>query len=169
MKSTNEIDNESVNLNKDICGECQPADNTPPHVPLWRIWALRVFFAGMVFVLGKIQLQYILEGPSEWSNWRGLGHSMLFALALFAIGGLFRPLAFLPIMIFEVVWKAVWLLVVALPLFLAGEEIPGIVDMGSRIGIWLIVLVIPWNYVWWRYFKQPIEPWRRNKNAQTEK
>ncbi|MEW6992511.1 hypothetical protein AADZ91_17735 [Colwelliaceae bacterium 6441] len=62
-------------------------ENGAPIVPPWRIWGLRLFFAGMVFILGKIQLQYILEGPSEWSSWRGLGHSMLFALALFAVGG----------------------------------------------------------------------------------
>lgn len=137
-----------------------------PIVPLWRIWGLRLFFAGMVFILGKNQLMYILEGSSEWGNWRGLGHSMLFALALFAIGGLFRPLAFLPIMIYEIVWKATWLVVVALPPFLAGEAIPTVVSVkGSMIGICLIAICIPWKYVWWKYFTLPVEPWRRKKES----
>jgi hypothetical protein len=91
---------------------------------------------------------------------------MLFALAVFAIGGVFRPLAFLPIMIYEIVWKAVWLVVVALPPWLAGEQIPTVVSVkGSMIGICLIIIVIPWKYVWWRYFTQPIEPWRRKKQV----
>ena len=41
---------------------------------------------------------------------------------LFAIGRLFRPLAFLLIMINEAVCKAVCLSVVILPVFLTGEE-----------------------------------------------
>lgn len=152
MKNESVIDNEVI--------------NGAPVVPLWKIWGLRLFFAGIVFVLGTKQLLYILEDASEWNNWRGLGHSMLFALAIFAIGGLFRPLAFLPIMIYEVVWKAVWLFVVALPPFLAGEEIPKIVSTtGSIIGICLIIAVIPWNYVWWRYFTQPVDPWRPRKQV----
>lgn len=139
-------------------------ENGAPSVSLWKMWGLRLFFAGMVFVLGKNQLLYILEGASEWARWRGLGHSMLFALALFAIGGMFRPLTFLPLMIYEIVWKGIWLLVVALPPWLVGEEIPTIVSVkGSLIGICLIAICIPWKYVWWRYFEQPIEPWRRKK------
>ncbi|MDM7860403.1 hypothetical protein QTP81_07330 [Alteromonas sp. ASW11-36] len=145
-------------------------ENGAPSVPLWKTWGLRLFFAGMVVVLGKNQLLYILDGASEWTPWRGLGHSMLFALSLFAIGGLLRPLAFLPLMIYEVVWKAIWLTVVAMPPFLAGDEIPAIVSAkGSLIGICLICLVIPWRYVWWKYVTQPIEPWRRKKQENSNK
>ncbi|BBN82326.1 hypothetical protein PA25_23110 [Pseudoalteromonas sp. A25] len=164
MKSKSDTNNEGINVSENNNSECGSIAKGAPPVPLWKTWGLRVFFAGMVVVLGSNQFNYILEGASEWGNWRGLGHSMLFALAVFAIGGLFRPLAFLPIMIYEIVWKAVWLFVVALPPWLSGEEIPGIVSVkGSIIGICLIMIVIPWKYVWWRYFAQPIEPWRRKK------
>lgn len=137
-----------------------------PPVPLWKTWGLRIIFAAMVIVLGSKQLNYILEGASEWNNWRGLGHSMLFTLAIMAIGGIFRPLAFLPIMLYEIAWKLVWLSVVALPPWLAGQEIPSIVNAkASLIGIAILLVLIPWKYVWWRYFKQPIEPWRRKAQA----
>ena len=170
MKSEPVNDNQGVNGSGDINNEYQSIQKGAPLVPLWKTRGLRVFFAGMVLVLGSNQLNYILEGASEWTPWRGLGHSMLFALAVFAIGGLFRPLAFLPIMIYEIVWKAVWLGVVALPPWLAGEEIPAVVSVkGSMIGICLIIIVIPWKYVWWRYFTQPIEPWRRKKQVSNNK
>ncbi|MCF6437485.1 hypothetical protein [Pseudoalteromonas sp. MMG022] len=166
MKSKSVTDNEAVNTSVDNQSKYDSIQKSAPLVPLWKTWGLRVFFAGMVFVLGSNQLNYILEGASQWTPWRGLGHSMLFALAVFAIGGLFRPLAFLPIMLYEIVWKALWLVVVALPPWLAGEEIPSIVSVkGSTIGICLIMIVIPWKYVWWRYFTQPIEPWRRKKQV----
>lgn len=60
-------------------------------------------------------------------------------------------------MIYEVVWKAVWLIVVALPPFLAGEEIPRtVITTRTIIGICLLTILIPWKYV-----LQPIEPWKR--------
>ena len=137
-----------------------------PIVPLWKTWGLRVFFAGLVFVIGRWQLTYILEGSADWTPWRGVGHSLLFALAVLAIGGMFRPLAFLPVMLFEIVWKVLWLAVVALPLWMAGEPIPGVVSVkGSLIGVGLIIICVPWKYVWWRYFTLPIEPWRHKKQS----
>ena len=166
MKSKPVAANESVNANRDNNNEHGTIQNEAPTVPLWKTWGLRFFFIAMVLVLGSNQLNYILGGASEWTPWRGLGHSMLFALAVFAIGGVFRPLAFLPIMLYEIVWKAVWLAVVALPPWLAGEQIPGVVNAkSSMIGICLIIIVIPWKYVWWRYVTQPIEPWRRKKQV----
>lgn len=166
MKRILDANNDVIDVSADNADENEITLRNVPHVPLWKTWGLRVFFAGFVFVLGKNQLMYILEGASEWAPWRGLGHSMLFALAFFAVGGLFRPLAFLPIMLYEIVWKATWLVVVALPPWLAGEQIPGVVSVkGSLIGICLIAVVIPWKYVWWRYFSLPVEPWRRNSKV----
>lgn len=166
MKSESVTNNKGIMASGDINNEYDSIQKGAPPVPLWKTWGLRFFFTAMVLVLGFNQLNYILEGASEWTRWRGLGHSMLFALAVFAIGGVFRPLAFLPIMIYEIVWKAVWLVVVALPPWLAGEQIPTVVSVkSSMIGICLIIIVIPWKYVWWRYFTQPIEPWRRKKQV----
>ena len=161
MKS-NHIESSDLTSNR----EYRTTEQTPPSVALWKTWGLRLFFAGLVFVIGKWQLMSLLGGPSEWTSWRGAGHSLLLALAILSIGGMFRPLTFLPIMLFEVVWKVVWLTAVALPLWMAGEQIPGIVSVkGSIIGTGLIVICIPWKYVWWKYFALPIEPWRSKKQV----
>ena len=166
MQNKAVIDNECVDTRRDNNNEHDSMQKGAPPVPLWKTWGLRIIFAAMVIVLGSKQLNYLLEGASEWSNWRGLGHSMLFTLAVLAIGGVFRPLAFLPVMIYEMAWKIVWLAVVALPPWLAGEQIPGIVNaQSSIIGIGILMILIPWKYVWWRYFAQPIEPWRRKKQV----
>ncbi|TQV88220.1 hypothetical protein [Aliikangiella coralliicola] len=169
MQNKSVIDNEGVDTSRDN-NEYDSIQNIAPPVPLWKTWGLRIIFAAMVIVLGSKQLNYILEGASEWSNWRGLGHAMLFTLAVLAIGGVFRPLAFLPIMIYEIAWKTVWLVVVALPPWLAGQEIPAIVNAKSSIiGICILMILIPWRYVWWRYFAQPIEPWRRKNQVSNNK
>ncbi|MDK1287561.1 hypothetical protein [Pseudoalteromonas umbrosa] len=164
MKNNSVIDNQSVCEKNKPANEYKSIQSAAPVVALWKTWGLRLIFAAMVIVLGSKQLNYILEGAFEWERWRGLGHSMLFALALFAIGGVFRPLTFLPIMLYEIVWKLVWLIVVALPPFLAGQDVPNIVNAtASIIGIAVLMVLIPWRYVWWAYFTQPIEPWRRKK------
>ena len=166
MNSKSITNNDSVIASRSIKNEDNLTQNNAPLVPLWQTWGLRVFFAGLVFVIGKWQLMSILQGPFEWTSWRGVGHSLLFTLALLAIGGMFRPIAFLPIMLFEIVWKVVWLAAVALPLWMAGEPIPGVVSVkGSLIGVGLIIICVPWKSVWWRYFSQPIEPWRRKKQV----
>lgn len=169
MTSNRETDNQTTNPNTQLHGEGLPVQQNPPPVPLWQTWGLRIFFAGLVFVIGKWQLMSILQGPFEWTSWRGVGHSLLLALAILSFGGMFRPLAFLPVMLFEIVWKAVWLTAVALPLWMVGEPIPGIVSVkGSIIGVGLIIICVPWKYVWWRYFSHPIEPWRRKKQVATK-
>ncbi|MEX0343148.1 MAG: hypothetical protein AB3N06_11205 [Erythrobacter sp.] len=132
-----------------------------PAVRLWETWGLRLIFLAIAVVLGTKQWSYILEGTGDWTAWRGLGHAMLATLALLAIAGVFHPLKLLPLMLFEIAWKTVWLLVVALPAWLGGSEVPGIVSIwGSVIGIGVVTILIPWRYVWWCYVTQPIEPWR---------
>ncbi|MCW8092256.1 hypothetical protein [Alteromonas sp. ASW11-130] len=166
MQSQSDIKNHDIKTGKDHKNEYASIKAAAPPVALWETWGLRIIFAAMVIVLGSKQLNYILEGASEWTQWRGLGHSMLATLAVMAIGGVFRPLAFLPIMLYEIAWKLVWLSVVALPPWLAGQEIPAIVNAkASLIGIGVLIVLIPWRYVWWRYFVQPIEPWRRKKQS----
>ncbi len=166
MKREPVTSNEDLLVKRDINDEYDSTEKGAPLVPLWKTWGLRLFFAGLVFVIGKWQLISILGGPSEWTSWQGVGHSLLLALAILSIGGMFRPLTFLPIMLFEIVWKTVWLSAVALPLWMAGEQIPGVVSVqGSIIGTGLIIICVPWKYVWWRYFTQAIEPWRCNKQV----
>lgn len=141
--------------------------NEAPPVPLWKTWGLRLIFAAMVIVLGAKQLSFIVEGSAEWGAWKGLGHSMLVTLAVLAVVGVFRPLAMLPLMLYEMVWKAVWLLIIALPAFLDGRAVPSIVSVtGSSIGIVLLIILIPWRYVWWCYVAQPAERWRPIKRKE---
>jgi hypothetical protein len=118
----------------------------------------------MAIVLGTEQWSYLLGGTAEWSDWKGLGHSMLATLGLLAVAGVFHPLKLLPLMLFELFWKSVWLLAVALPAWLEGRLVPDIVNVrASCVGIGILMVLVPWQYVWWRYIKQPIEPWRRDQ------
>ncbi len=139
-------------------------ENHAPPIPLWQTWGLRLIFAAIAIVLGSKQLGFVLDGTADWAPWKGLGHSMLLTLAILSFVGIFHPIKFLPLMLYEIAWKTVWLLVIALPAWTAGRDIPDIVNItASSVGIVVVCILIPWRYVWWRYVVQPIEPWRRNR------
>ncbi len=132
--------------------EMRGTENKAPEVALWRTWGLRLIFAAMAIILGFKQWSYIFDGTADWTSWRGLGHSMLATLALLAIAGVFHPLKLLPLMLYEMAWKTVWLLIIALPAWLQTEPVPTIVNVpASIIGIGVLSILVPWRYVWWRY------------------
>ncbi len=146
--------------------EAKKVEILAPPVPLWQTWGLRLIFLAMAIVLSTKQWSYILEGTTDWSSWKGLGHSMLATLGLLAVAGVFHPLKLLPLMFYEIIWKSIWLLFVALPAWLGDQEVPDLVDVWpSSIGIVVVMILMPWRYVWWCYVVQPVDPWRRARTA----
>lgn len=91
----------------------------------------------------------------------GVVTSMLTAVSLLAAVGIRYPLHMLPLMLFELVWKTIWLIAVALPLSSAGPMTPAYVESvkACLMGV-IFLVVIPWPYVFARYVKQPGDPWR---------
>lgn len=93
---------------------------------------------------------------------RGMVDSIFGGLWVMGLLGLRFPLRMLPILLFEFVWKSIWLLAFGLPQWLAGSDSPrlagDLVSIGN--GPLLFGLVIPWPYVWRTYVRAPAERWR---------
>jgi Na+/H+ antiporter NhaA len=86
---------------------------------------------------------------------------MLVALSLLSFLGLRYPLQMLPILLFELAWKFIWVTVVVLPLWIAHRLDPATLDVFYSCLVVLIVLaVIPWRYVVAHYVTKPGDPWR---------
>ena len=135
-----------------------------PPVATWRINAMRFLFLLMaVFMGGFVWYRLAFESAGQPLYW-GLGKSMLGALALMSLLGVRYPLQMLPLMLYETAWKTVWLTVIALPAWLRSDwniEFQGLFN--DCIGIIVAYFIIPWRYVWARYFAQPMEPLLRKK------
>lgn len=132
-----------------------------PTVPLWQTWGLRLVFLLMVVFLGPYQWSMILGDTADWTPWRGVGHVFLATMAVVSLVGVFHPVKLLPVMLFEIGWKSLWLLAIAFPALLNNREIPDVLYFWPTvIGIVIMVVLVPWRYVWWLYFIQPIDPWR---------
>ncbi|MEO8585549.1 MAG: hypothetical protein ABI584_05270 [Acidobacteriota bacterium] len=94
---------------------------------------------------------------------RGVIPSMLGALWLLACFGLRYPLQMLPILLFELAWKTIWLVDFGLPQWRAGlntavfrEDFKAI-----RLTPVILILIIPWRYVFRHYVKEPGARWGR--------
>ena len=83
--------------------------------------------------------------------YEGVTLCLLTALSLLAFVGAWRPVLMLPLLVFEVMWKVLWLSVVALPRALAGELDGAFVDVAVNCSLLVVVAAaVPWRHVWRR-------------------
>jgi len=96
---------------------------------------------------------------------RGVIPSLLGGVWLLAIAGLRYPLQMLPLLMFELVWKATWLFAYGLPQWFSGQVPPTFAEDFTAItaGVILMPIVIPWGYVYRHYIKPAGERWRSCK------
>src|ERR1700741_2115291 len=88
-------------------------------VSLVRLHLLRIFYAVIAVGLGIQIFPGILRHPMDLALMRGVARSLLGAIALLSLVGIRYPLKMLPLLLFELAWKSIWVLAFFLPLYLA--------------------------------------------------
>jgi hypothetical protein len=67
----------------------------------------------------------------------------------------------IPLLLFEMIWKGVYLAFFALPLYLRGQVPPSVADDTRQVVMIVIFIpLIPWGYVFRNYILKPGERWR---------
>jgi len=131
-------------------------------VPLWRLNLLRAFYllvtVGLAFSFGPSMFQH----SDLWAQRKGETAALLSGLAILCVWGLRYPLQMLPLLIFELIWKTVWLAAIAYPLWLNGAMTPAVLGTVEAcvMGLILTPLVLPWRYIAHHYFRKPAERFR---------
>jgi hypothetical protein len=93
--------------------------------------------------------------------YEGVTWCLLTAMSLLAFVGLRHPVAMLPVLVFESLWKVLWFGVVALPQALGGGLDQGVADMVARNALVVVIIaVVPWRYVGDRLVRAPGDRWR---------
>lgn len=132
-------------------------------VSIVRLHLLRALYAAIGVLMG-LQIWPTVISHRTWDDqMHGVAVAMLGALTLLSLLGVRYPLKMLPLALFEFVWKAIWMLSVALPLWRTGQlNDPALMENLTAIGLGVIVcpLIIPWGYVWRHYVAAPGERWR---------
>lgn len=89
--------------------------------------------------------------------------AVLTTVSLLALIGVRYPVQMLPLLLFELTWKAVWVLAIGLPLWRAGRLDPATTGDTWRVCLGSLVffgLTIPWSYVFRHYLRGRGDRWR---------
>jgi hypothetical protein len=127
-------------------------------VSLARLYLLRAMY--LVLVIGG-GIAFLPQLFGHEPTARGVIPSMLAAMWLLACFGLRYPLQMLPILLFELAWKTIWLLDYGLPQRMAGVNTQVFKEDFKMIALGpvIFILVIPWGYVFRHYLKKPGARW----------
>ena len=127
----------------------------------FRLNLLRTGYALLVVGLGTTIWPSILDPSRSWELMHGVVVCMLGAMSALAVLGLRYPLRMLPLLFFEMGWKAIWLIRVALPLWSGDRLDPATTQtLYECLPIILFPIIIPWSYVLENYAKKPGDAWR---------
>ena len=134
-------------------------------VSLFRLNLLRALY--LFIVVGSAifrwpeVIQQVIYQEKDWERMEGVVVCMLFAFSALSVLGLRYPLQMLPLLLWELVWKSIWLIVVALPLWSAGQ-----MDEATWATTWnclivvIVPFIIPWRFVFDHYVKKRGDRWR---------
>ena len=137
-----------------------PIATPESEISLLRLYILRAGYLLLIVGLGAMIVPGIVSHPITE---RGVIAALLGAVWLLAFIGLVHPLRMLPLLLFELTWKSIWLLAVALPLWRAGQLGPDMMETVKAcvMGVIIFPLAIPWRYVFNNYLKARGDRWWR--------
>jgi len=126
-----------------------------------RLYLLRAMYLLMAVGLAVTIWPHIILPPDLAAGPKSVIRALLGALAVMSLLGLRYPLEMLPILLFELLWKLIWVAASAIPMWRG----PGLDDYASDtlfaclMGIVLVPLAIPWGYAIKRYVLAPGARW----------
>ncbi len=133
----------------------------PAEVSLFRLYTLRVAYLIMAGGLGAFVWPSVIRHTNEVAIAHGAQLAMLAGLGAVAALGLRYPVQMLPLLVFEVVWKAIYLIAFAYPAWSAHHVTPAMAEDIKAVSFVVILLpLIPWRYVFTQYVMKRGERWK---------
>lgn len=132
----------------------------------FRLWVLRAMYLFIALGLGLTVWPLIFSHSADLPRMTGVVFALLGSIGMLSLLGLRYPLQMIPLLLVELSWKSIWLLAFALPRWLDGalDQSMRSTIFDTSLGLVLIV-VIPWRYVWANYVVKPGDPWRLRPSA----
>src|SRR5580700_11218604 len=130
----------------------------PEDVSTLRLYVMRFVYLLNFVLLGLDVWPALFRHPGAWDPVKGVAFSFWAALSLLSGLGLRYPLQMLPLLLLQLVYKALWLAAVALPMWSA--VLSTVLTRAMVIGVIVDVLGIPWSYVLTIYVKERGDRWR---------
>lgn len=103
----------------------------------------------------------VIQHTNEFAATQGIHCALLAGLGLTAVLGLRYPVQMFPLLLFELTWKAIYLVAFALPLWRAHQIDAAVAaDIQAVLMVVIFVPLIPWRYVFAQYVMKRGERWR---------
>ena len=134
---------------------------TIPEVSLIRLYTLRASYLVMAVGLGVTIWPVVLHHTNEFAATKGAQFALLAGLGATAALGLRYPVQMLPVLLFELVWKAIYLTAFALPLWSA-HQINAAVAENIKACLMVVIFIplIPWRYVFAHFVLKHGDRWK---------
>ena len=126
-----------------------------------RLNVMRFGYAFMGVGLAITRWPRLIQDAPSLPVMEGVVTCLLTAMSLLAFLGLRYPVRMLPILLFEVTWKVIWIAAVAIP-YLVSDD----VNVAAREVLFscsfvvVIIAVVPWRFAWRQYVRTPGDAWR---------
>jgi hypothetical protein len=126
-----------------------------------RLYALRAGYLLIVVGLAATVWPGLVNHSPQWPLMTGVVCSLLAAVSVLAAVGIRYPLQMLPVLFFELLWKSIWLIAVAWPLWSANQIDPRTWETVTDCLMAVVLIpIIPWRYALSQYVLRPGDRWR---------
>lgn len=117
------------------------------------IYVMRLFFALMFVFVATDSWRVIITHEGPWEPVKAVAWCTWSAYSTLALFGVFHTLRMLPIMLFMIFYKSLWLFIVAYPLWSAGTLKGSAAEEMTYTFSFVIIPIIfmPWKYVFKKY------------------
>ncbi len=131
-------------------------------VSTFRLYLLRATYLLLAVGLGVMVWPRLFSHSGSWALKYGDTFGLLSGIQILAVVGLRYPVRMLPLLLFELMWKSVWLTAIALPLWRADAVDAGTAESvkACAMGVIVCLVAIPWKYVWVKFVREPGDRWR---------
>ena len=125
------------------------------------VYLLRLLFFLVVVFVASDSWSTILKHEGPWDHVRAAAICMWAAYSVLSIFGLINPLKWLPIVMFEIFYKIIWLVIVAYPLWSTNRLAGSPAAEMTYAFVWVIlpIVAMPWGYA----FRTYVWPSKKNR------
>ena len=117
------------------------------------IYLLRLIYFLMLVFVGSDSWTSIVTHQGPWDHVRAVAFCVWASYSTLSLLGLIHPLRMLPIIIFMIGYKVLWLIVVAYPLWRANTLAGSPAEEMTYVFLWipLPIIAVPWKYAFQNY------------------
>jgi hypothetical protein len=121
------------------------------------IYLLRLLYLLMIVFVGSDSWTTIVTHKGPWDHLQAVAFCVWAAYSTLSVLGLINPLKMLPIILFEIFYKSIWLIIVAYPLWAKHQLIGSPAEQLTYAFLWLPLplVAVPWGYAFRTYFSFP--------------